>query len=433
MTGPLGLIGVLLALLLAGGVWVGFALLSAGVISLEVFKSMKVERFLAGDVWASATALELVTLPLFILMGEILFHTRLSESLFSGLAPFVRRLPGRLLHINVLGCTIFAAVSGSSAATTATVGRITLTELKARGYDHNLAMGSLAGAGTMGFLIPPSIPLIVYGVLAEISILDLFIAGIAPGLLLALMFMVYIGSAALVRPGAASAPQPSTTLAEKALALTRLLPTVCLILLVIGSMYAGYASVTEAAAVGVLGAALLAVFERQLNVPMVKSALFGAVKTCSMIGLILTGALFLSKAMARLGIPTEVANSIEAMALSPVTLIFLLMAFYLALGCFLDGLSTIVMTLPVTLPLVVAAGYDPVWFGIFLIVTVEMAQITPPIGFNLFVIKGLTGDGIGQIARAAAPFCLIMILLVVLLVTFPDLATWLPNSMRGTG
>lgn len=430
MTGPLSLISILLAVFLAGGLWVGFALMAIGIISLETFKTMRVDRFLAGDVWGTATALELVTLPLFILMGEILFRTRLSENLFSGLAPFVRRLPGRLLHVNILGCTMFAAVSGSSAATTATVGRITTTELKARGYDDRLVLGSLAGAGTIGFLIPPSIPLIVYGVLAEVSILDLFIAGIVPGLLLAAMFMTYIGVAALVQPGAASAPEPSTTWTQKAKAFGRLMPTVLLILLVIGSMYAGFASVTEAASIGVLGALILAAFERQLNFAMLRDALLGSVKTCSMIGLIIAGALFLSKAMARLGIPTDVATAIDGMGLAPLTLILLLTLFYLALGCFLDGLSTIVMTLPVTLPLVVGAGFDPVWFGIFLIVTIEMAQITPPIGFNLFVIKGLTGAGIARIARAAAPFCAIMVGLVLLLIAFPELATWLPGSMR---
>jgi len=430
MTGPLGVISILLAIFLASGLWVGFALMAIGVISLELFKNIRVDRFLAGDLWGTATALELVTLPLFILMGEILFRTRLSENLFSGLAPFVRRLPGRLLHVNILGCTMFAAVSGSSAATTATVGRITTKELRARGYDDGLVLGSLAGAGTIGFLIPPSIPLIVYGVLAEVSILDLFIAGIVPGLLLAGMFMTYIGAAALIQPGAASAPEPSTTLAFKARALGKLLPTVALILLVIGSMYMGFASVTEAAAMGVLGALILALFERTFRLPVLWRALLATVQTCSMIGLIIAGALFLSKAMARLSIPTDVANAIYAMNLAPLTMILLLMLFYLLLGCFLDGLSTIVMTLPVTLPLVVGAGFDPVWFGIFLIVTIEMAQITPPIGFNLFVIKNLTGDNIARIALAAAPFCLIMILLTLLLIFFPGLATWLPQSIR---
>ena len=258
MIGPLGLISILLTVFLAGGFWVGFSLLSIGIISLETFKNIKVDRFVAGDIWGTSTAIELVTLPLFILMGEILFRTKLSENLFSGLAPFVRRLPGRLLHVNILGCTLFAAVSGSSAATTATVGRITISEMRSRKYDDRLIMGSLAGAGTIGFLIPPSIPLIVFGILAEVSILDLFIAGIIPGLLLAVMFMCYIGVAASIKPSLTAPKGPSTTLGEKFVALGRLLPTVLLIVLVVGSMYLGFASVTEAAAIGVLGAIIVA-------------------------------------------------------------------------------------------------------------------------------------------------------------------------------
>jgi tripartite ATP-independent transporter DctM subunit len=428
MTAPLSLIVGLLALFLAGGVWVGFALMAVGILSLEAFKPMRVDRFLAGDLWSSTTALELVTLPLFILMGEILFNTRLSENLFRGLAPFVRRLPGRLLHVNVLGCTVFAAVSGSSAATTATVGRITLTELQARGYDRRLALGSLAGAGTMGFLIPPSIPLIVYGVLAEVSILELFIAGLIPGLLLAGLFMAYLGAASLLRPGAA--PEAGAQAGGLLQAAGQLVPVAALILFVIGAMYSGLASVTEAAAVGVLGALILAAAQRELTLSMLRRALLGTVKTCSMIALIIVGALFLSKAMARLAIPSDVAMAIEGFGLSPYMLILILTLFYVLLGCFLDGLSTIVMTLPVTLPLVTAAGFDPVWFGIFLIVTIETAQITPPIGFNLFVIKGMTGEPIGRIARAAMPFCGLMLVLVLALTLWPEIATWLPQTMR---
>lgn len=428
MIGPSGLIAILLTVFLAGGLWVGFSLLAIGIISLEAFKNIKVDRFLAGDIWGTATAIELVTLPLFILMGEILFRTKLSENLFSGLSPFVRRLPGRLLHVNILGCTLFAAVSGSSAATTATVGRITVSELRTRGYSDKLIMGSLAGAGTIGFLIPPSIPLIIYGVLAEVSILDLFIAGIIPGVVLALLFMSYIGFLAVINPSMTPAAGPSTTLSQKGAALSKLLPTVLLVLLVVSSMYLGYASVTEAAAIGVLGALILSAIERQFTIPIIWNSLLGTIQTCAMIGLIITGAMFLSKAMARLRIPSDVASFIEGLGLEPFTLILLLMVFYLALGCFLDGLSTIVMTLPVTLPLVVSAGFDPVWFGVFLIITIEMAQITPPIGFNLFVIKSLSGNSIASIALSALPFCIIMIFLVLLLVFFPGLATWLPET-----
>jgi tripartite ATP-independent transporter DctM subunit len=430
MTGPALFVLAMLVVTLGSGIWVGISLMSIGIFSLEIFRDIKVERFLASDIWGSATAQELVTLPLFILMGEILFHTKLSENLFRGLSPWTRRLPGRLLHVNVLGCALFAAVSGSSAATTATVGRITLTELLGRGYDRDLAMGSLAGAGTLGFLIPPSIPLIVYGVVAEVSILDLFIAGIVPGLLLAGAYMLYLGSRTLIRPDLLPAVEKRMPWLEKLMSLGHLLPVTFLIALVIGSMYAGLASVTEAAAVGVAGALLIALLQRSLSLATLWMALMGAVKTCSMIGLILIGALFLSKAMARLGVPVHLANAIQALELSPYALIALLLVLYLLLGMILDGMSAIVMTLPVTLPLATAAGFDPVWFGVFLIITVEMAQVTPPVGFNLFVIQGLTREPIGRLAVAAAPFCLIMMGFVILITVFPELVLFLPETIH---
>ncbi len=317
MSGPLTSIGAFLALFLGGGRWVGFALMALGILALEFFSTMRNDSFLAGDIWSTSTstAQELVTLLMFILMGEILFHGRLSQNLFSGLAPFVRRLPGGLLRVKVLGCTLFAAMSGSSAATTANVGRITLKELSARGYDRGLALGSLAGSGTIGFLIPPSIPLIVYGVLAETSILDLFIAGIVPGLMLAAAYMLYIGFAN--RHNAAQR-EPSTSWAQKGAAPVKLLPISLLIGFVIGSMYGGFASVTETAAMGVLGALIVTAWKRELTPTMLRAAFLGTVRTCSMIGLSLVGALFLSKAMARLAIPIEVAAAIDALGLSPM-------------------------------------------------------------------------------------------------------------------
>jgi tripartite ATP-independent transporter DctM subunit len=431
MLGPLGLVLTLLVALLAGAVWVGPALMGIGIISLELFRDMRVDRFLAGDIWSSSTSVELITLPLFILMGEILYATRLSENLFRGLAPWTRRLPGGLVHVNVMGCTLFAAVSGSSAATTATVGRITLRELLARGYDKRLAVGSLAGAGTLGFLIPPSIPMIVYGVVADVSILDLFIAGLAPGLGLAAMFMGWIALRAMVRPGLMPAAEEPIGLAAALRALVNLLPILLLIGFVIGSLYLGFASITEAAAMGVLGALAVGVGQGALTLRGIWQALLGTVRTCSMIGLILVGALFLSKAMARLGLPAEIAGAVASWGLSPLGLILVMLLFYLLLGTVLDGLSAIVMTLPVTLPLAVAAGFDPVWFGIFLIITIEMAQITPPVGFNLFVIQGLTGDNILRIAAWAAPFCTIMMLFTLLITVFPEIVLFLPASMRG--
>lgn len=432
----IGVSATVLAILittLAFGVWVGVALVSVGVISLALFRSMPVEKLLAQLTFNVTTTPELIALPLFILMAEILFHSKLSASLFTGLAPWTVRLPGRLLHVNVLGCTLFAAISGSSAATTATVGRITMSELFRRGYDRDLAMGSLAGAGTLGLLIPPSIVLIIYGVLAETSILKLFIAGAIPGLLLAGSYMAYIGFRASTKAGATPDESTQTTWADRILGLRHLGPVLFLIVAVLGSMYGGIASPSEAAAVGVLGALIVSAAQGSLNWPNFKNACLGAVRTVSMIGLIVAGAYFLSVSMGFLGVPRAIASEIGALGLSPFALIMLLLVFYAILGCVLEGMSSIVMTLPITLPLVLAAGFDKIWFGIFLVIVVEMAQITPPVGFNLFVIQGMTGENIGRIAKATIPFFLIMVGLAILVTVFPGIVTFLPNAVTFQG
>jgi tripartite ATP-independent transporter DctM subunit len=367
---------------------------------------------------------------LFIFMGEILFNTRLSESMFKGLAPWTRRIPGRLLHVNVVGCTLFAAVSGSSAATTATIGRMTMAELTRRGYDKDLAMGSLCGAGTLGFLIPPSIIMIVYGVLAQVSILDLFIAGVVPGLLLAVSFMTYVAVCSAVRPALVPPQEPPTDWRQKGRAVIELGPIVLLIAMVIGSMYAGIAGPSEAATIGVLGALLVAAAQRCLTVASVKQATMASLRTCSMIGLIIAGALFVSKAAAFLQLPDGVAAGIGGLGLPPFALIALLMLLYILLGCIIDGLSAIVLTLPIVLPLVVAAGFSPVWFGVFMVIVVEMSQVTPPVGFNLFIVQGLTGEDMGRVARAAFPFFLIMVAFTLLITAFPAIVLALPESMN---
>ena len=425
---------VTLAFTLGIGIWVALALLSVGIVSLEVFRSyMPVEKIMSQMVYTASTTPELIALPLFILMAEILFRTKLSESLFGGLAPWANALPGRLVHVNILGCTMFAAVSGSSAATAATVGRITLTELFSRGYDRGLVIGSLAGAGTLGLLIPPSIVLIIYGVLSETSILKLFIAGIVPGLLLAFFYMVYIGVRALLNPEMVPPADNFGGWGARIRATLGLLPVVFLILLIIGSMYGGYASPSEAAAVGVLGALIIAALQQSLTWPNLSTALLGAVRTSSMIGLIIVCAFFLSVAMGYLGVPRAVATEIAALNLSPFALMMLLMVFYVILGCVLEGMSAIVMTLPITLPLVTAAGFDPIWFGVFLVIVVEMAQITPPVGFNLFVLQGMTGEGIGKIAISALPFFFIMVVMCILIVFVPEIVLFLPDSVTLKG
>ena len=430
MAAPLSLLLICLAVLLASGLWIGFTLIATGAITLTVFRDMPVGALLAFDIWNSLTAIELVSLPLFIFMGEILFNTRLSESMFKGLAPWTRRIPGRLLHVNIIGCTMFAAVSGSSTATTATVGRMTMAELMRRGYNMDIAMGSLCGAGTLGFLIPPSIIMIVYGVLAQVSILDLFIAGIVPGFALALAFMGYIGVRAVLNPALVPPQEPSSSWAQKTQSLVELGPIVLLIGLVIGSMYAGLAGPSEAATIGVFGALIIAALQRCLTFATLKLAVLASLRTCSMIGLIIAGALFVSKAAAFLQLPEGIAAAIGAMDLSPFVLILLLMLIYIVLGCIIDGLSAIVLTLPIVLPLITAAGFSPLWFGIFLVIVVEMSQVTPPVGFNLFVVQGLTGESMGRIARAAFPFFMLMAAFVVLITVFPEIVTFLPESMN---
>lgn len=429
-------VGTLFAILftaLAGGIWIGLALMLTALGLLFAFRSIPLDKLLPQYTWNILTTSELVALPLFIIMGEILFRTRLARSLFQGLAPWAGLLPGRLLHVNVAGCTLFAAISGSSAATTQVVGRISLDELLRRGYRREIAIGSLAGAGTLGFLIPPSSILIIYGVLAEVSILKLFIAGFVPGVLLAMSFMAYIMIRTTVSPDLVPESERAmrdVSWTDRFVALKDLAPTVSLIICVLGSMYGGIATPSEAAAVGVLGALLISWLQGDLDGSSLVLIGQGAVLTCSMIGLIVLGASVLGNAAAFLGIPAAVANFVAGLGLSPMVLIIVLVAVYLVLGCFLDGFSMIVMTLPIVMPIVLTAGFDPIWFGIFLVLVVEMSQITPPVGFNLFVIQALTGEGLGTIARMTLPFLSILVLFTILLAVFPDVALWLPRALE---
>lgn len=416
---------VSLLVLLGLGIWVGVALMASGVVIFMMFTSTPVDAILGTTMWAHSASWTLTALPLFIWMGEILYRTRLAEDLFSGLAPWVGRLPGGLAHVNVAGCGIFAAVSGSSAATTATVGRISLPELKSRGYADRLAIGSLAGSGTLGLLIPPSIVMIVYGVAAQVSVNRLFIAGVVPGLMLMALFSGYIAIWAKMNPDGVPAPEPRLPIAERLHRLRMLLPVVGLIIGVIGSIYAGVATATEAAAIGVAGALIIAAFGRSLNRDSFIASLLGATRTSAMIGLILLGAAFLTSAMSFSGLPGQLAEIISASGLGAPGLIAVLTVFFVLLGCFLDGISIVVLTTSVVMPAVAAVGIDPVWFGIYLIIVVEMAQITPPLGFNLFVIQNLTGKSIFEITRMIVPYFLILVLAVILLTAFPGIATWL--------
>jgi tripartite ATP-independent transporter DctM subunit len=419
----------ILFLTLAAGIWVGFSLFIVGFIGMLLFSSLPAGNNMASSLWATVEKWEYVALPLFILMGEILYRSGISEKLFKALVPWLYRLPGGLLLMNIVSCTLFAAVSGSSAATTATVGRITLAEFDKLGYDRRLAMGSLAGAGTLGFLIPPSLIMIVYAILAEVSIGKMFMAGIFPGLLLSGIYSSYIIYRGIRNPAIAPQTQETYSWKERLVGLKDLAPTVILILMVLGSIYGGIATITEAAALGVLGATAFAFINRQMNLKILFECLVGAVKTNAMIMMIVVGAGFLSRAMGFLGIPAAITRAITELGLSPYMLMILLGGFYVLLGCLLDGFSIVVMTLPIALPMVTAAGFDPIWFGIYLILMVEVSQITPPVGFNLFVIQGLTGEPIVQIAKHALPFFFLMLLTTAILTIFPDIALFLPDLM----
>jgi C4-dicarboxylate transporter, DctM subunit len=427
---PIAIFLFVLFLLLGSGVWVGLALLGVAFVGMELFTARPAGDAMITTIWTSSSSWTLTALPLFIWMGEILYRTRLSEDMFRGLSPWMARLPGGLIHTNIVGCTVFAAVSGSSAATLTTVGKMSVPELRRRDYPERMIIGTLAGAATLGLMIPPSLTLIVYGVTINESITKLFIAGIVPGIVLAAMFMAYVAVYSKVSKAYNPTPEPAMTFVEKLKNSRFLIPVICLILVVIGSMYLGFATATEAAAFGVLGALALAAGQRSLTVDTFVQSLMGAVRTSAMIALILAGAAFLSLSMGFTGLPRGLATLIDSFNLTRFELLMALLVFYVVLGCFLDGISSVVLTMAVVEPMIRQAGIDIIWFGIFIVVVVEMAQITPPIGFNLFVLQGMTNHEMNFIARAATPMFLIMVLMVFVLIAFPDLATWLPENMR---
>ena len=419
-----------LFLILGSGVWIGLTLSGVAWIGMQLFSSRPAGDAMAVTIWGSSSSWTLTALPLFIWMGEILFRTRLSQDMFKGLAPWVQSLPGRLLHTNVIGCTIFAAVSGSSAATCATIGKMTLPELTRRGYPENMVVGTLAGASTLGLLIPPSIIMIVYGVAADVSISQLFIAGVLQGILLAVLFSGYIALWALRHPELVPKSIEQFTFLEKISASRSLIPVVLLIAAVLGSIYAGIATATEAAAVGVAGSLILSAVQGSMDWQTFKDALMGATRVYCMIALILAGAAFLTLSMGYIGLPRHLAEWIGSLGLNQAQLVVALALFYIVLGCFLDGISMVVLTMGVLMPTVQAAGIDPIWFGIFVVLVVEMAQITPPVGFNLFVLQGMTGRELTWIAKVAMPMFFLMCVAVALIYLFPGIVTWLPQQMR---
>ncbi|UOA30508.1 C4-dicarboxylate TRAP transporter large permease protein DctM [Sulfitobacter sp. DSM 110093] len=421
---------IVLFFLLGTGVWVGLALMGVAWVGMELFTTRPVGDAMITTIWASSSSWTLTALPLFVWMGEILYRTRLSQDMFRGLSPWLAKLPGGLVHTNIVGCTVFAAVSGSSAATLTTVGKMSIPELRARNYPEKMIIGTLAGAATLGLMIPPSLALIVYGVTVNESITKLFFAGVMPGLLLALMFMGYVAITSKLSKDWNPDVETDMSFADKLRNSRFLLPVFALISVVIGSMYLGLATATEAAAIGVIGSLTLALFQGSLNWHSFRESLMGAMRTSAMIALILAGAAFLKLSMGFTGLPRALADGIAAMELSRFELLMALLVFYIVLGMFLDGISSVVLTMAVVEPMVRGAGIDLIWFGIFVVVVVEMAQITPPIGFNLFVLQGMTDHEMGYITKAALPMFAIMVFMVFVLIWFPEVATWLPENLR---
>ena len=419
----------LLLFLLGSGIWVALSMIAVSAVGMLLFTTRPVGDAMATTIWGTSSSWTLTALPLFVWMGEILFRTKLSENLFKGLSPWLSKLPGGLVHVNVVGCALFAAISGSSAATVATVGKMSIPELRKRKYPEKLLLGSLAGSGTLGLLIPPSIILIIYGVTIEDSIAKLFMAGILPGIMIALMFMLYVIFWSILNKKLMPKSVESFSFLEKVQGSKQLLPVILLITSVIGSIYTGIATATEAASLGVVGALILSFFQGTLNKNTFNLSLLGATKTSCMIAFILAGSTFLSLAMGFTGLPRNLAIWIDGMNLSPYTLLFVLTIFYIILGMFLDGISAVVLTMAIIEPMIRQAGFDMIWFGIYLVIVVEMAQITPPVGFNLFVLQGMANKDMGFIARSAFPLFLLMILAVIIVIIFPEIALWLPNKM----
>ncbi len=424
------IVAVLMLVLLASGVWVAVTLMSVGLISMLLFSHAPATTIQTTVIWGQSSSWALTALPLFIWMGEILYRTRLAKDMFEGLSPWLAGFPGRLIHINVVSCGIFAAVSGSSAATTATIGRITVPELLKRGYDEKTTIGSLAGSSTLGFLIPPSIIMIVYGVAADVSITRLFIAGILPGLMLMVLFMGYLAIWSALNPSKVPPREPRIPFLKRIRETAKLFPIILLMIAVIGSIYLGIATATEAAAVGVVGALLIALFTGSMTKQNFIDSVLGATRTSVMVSFILAGAAFLSTAMGFTGIPRELSAWVGTLNLDKFELLLALTVLFIILGCFLDGISIVVLTAAVIMPIVRQAGIDPIWFGIFIVVLIEMSQITPPVGINLFILQSITGKNLWEVSVAAFPFFLLLIVATLLLILFPEIATWLPDTIR---
>lgn len=427
----IGYVTVCLLGLLTLSIPVGVVLFLLGFGVDTFFSPFPLIRGLGNLVWSTSNNATLIAIPFFVLLGEILVRSGVAARTYAALDRWVSWLPGGLVHANIATATMFSATSGSSVATAATVATVAMPQSEKLGYDPKLFSGAIAAGGTLGIMIPPSINLIVYGFLTQTSIPKLFLAGLIPGLVLAFGFMLITIIICILRPSLGGERRVFRT-SEMVKALFELLPIILLFTVIIGSIYKGWATPTEAAAVGVAGAILIAVFFGAINVQMFTDSITGTIKITSMIMLVVIGASFLNFTLASAGLGRELQMFLEGLGLSPIGTILVIVLIYIVLGFFIETLSLMVVTIPIIVPLIVAQGYDPIWFGILMIVLIEMALITPPVGLNLYVVQGARNSGnITEVMLGAVPYVVAMLIMVAALIAFPSVALFLPSALGG--
>jgi C4-dicarboxylate transporter, DctM subunit len=418
---------ILLLVLLGISIPVGAALGILGLILDHLYSMLPLTRAMGEIVWSANNEFLLVAIPLFILLGEILLRAGFAEKMYASMSLWLSWLPGGLMHANIGACTLFAATSGSSVATAATIGTVAIPQIRRYGYNEPLFLGSIAAGGTLGILIPPSINMVIYGVITNTSVPKLYLAGFIPGFLLAGLFMATIFIACVWRKDWGGR-KIMATWGERFAGLVHLIPPLGIFLMVVGSIYAGLATPTEAAALGVLAALILAAWARRLTFAMLRDAAEGTMKATAMIMLIIIAASFLNFVLSATGVSDALIKSITGLGLPPGLMLVVVVIFYLILGCFMETLSMMITTIPIVTPIMVALGYDPVWFGIVVIILVEAALITPPVGLNLYVVQSVRkGGSMNAVIVGAQPFVLAMMGIIALLAFFPDLAMWLPR------
>lgn len=422
------IMGMLLFGLLFSGVWIAMGLGMVGILGLLLIEPSSIMG-VGIVVWDTLESFVLTAVPLFLLMGSIILHSGISSGFYRGLSLWLDYLPGSLAHSNISACSIFAAISGSSVATAAAIGAIAIPEMEKRGYDRSLIYGSLAAGGTLGILIPPSLIFILYGAIIGESVGRLFIAGIIPGILLSLLFLLYIGIRTVINPSLVPRGEERATWRKRLRGLVDVLPIFILMFLILGGIYLGLATPTEAAAVGVFGSLVMALFTGRLNLKVLSASLDAAIKSNCMILFIVVGAQIMSYALVTAGIPRALVALISGLQVQPAVIFLFLCLMYLILGCFMDAISLMLLTLPVVYPVMMSLGYDPIWFGVVLVILLEVGLITPPVGMNLFVIQGLADQPLGIVAWGAFPYVIMMLFMVFLIALFPDLALWLPSKM----